>query len=126
MPERYFEVSNSCIPNSPKLKTLSTMTCACFFMPSIWPARSALIEASLSGVTLFCAKAFCDRATWTAQDARNTAKADLNIDASVPPFNDILQVGHPESHHESFAPGLQLAPDRDAFRLPEALQAISG
>ena len=50
---RYFEVSNSCIPNSPKLKTLSTMTCACFFMPSIWPPKSAFIEASFSAVTLF-------------------------------------------------------------------------
>src|ERR1035438_9279642 len=28
------------------------MTCACFFMPSIWPARSAFMADSFSGVTL--------------------------------------------------------------------------
>ena len=47
MPVRYFDVSNSWKPSSPKLKTLSTITCACFFMASIWPARSAFMAASL-------------------------------------------------------------------------------
>ncbi len=56
MPVRYFEVSNSWKPSSPKLKTLSTMTCACFFMPSIWPARSAFMPASFSGEALGCAE----------------------------------------------------------------------
>jgi hypothetical protein len=57
MPLRYFEVSNSWKPSSPKLKTLSTITCACFCMPSIWPTRSAFIEASLSAAILTCAAA---------------------------------------------------------------------
>src|SRR5580692_1055134 len=119
MPERYFEVSNSCIPSSPKLKTLSTITCACFFIPSICPVRSALIDASLSGATLFCPKAFCERATWTAQEVSSTANADFNIENSVQPFSDILQVGR----HE--IPGRPLV-DRVPLRLPAALQTVSG
>ena len=54
MPVRYLEVSNSWKPSSPKLNTLSTMTCACFFMASIWPARSAFMAASFSGVMFGC------------------------------------------------------------------------
>ena len=52
---RYLEVSNSWKPSSPKLKTLSTMTCACFFIESIWPVRSAFMLAAFSGVTRFWA-----------------------------------------------------------------------
>jgi hypothetical protein len=54
MPVRYREVSNSWKPSSPKLNTLSTMTCACFFMASIWPARSAFMAASFSGSMVDC------------------------------------------------------------------------
>src|SRR5271165_4137409 len=102
MPERYFEVSNSCIPSSPKLKTLSTMTCACFFMPSICPARSALIDASLSGATLFCPN---------AEQTSSTANADFSIEHSVPPFDDILQEGVHETRPRPFV-------HRDPVRLP--------
>ena len=56
MPVRYLDVSNSWKPSSPKLKTLSTMTWACFFMASIWPARSAFMAASFSGAILGCAE----------------------------------------------------------------------
>ncbi len=52
MPVRYLLVSTSWKPSSPKLKTLSTITCACFFMASIWPTRSAFIDASLSAEIL--------------------------------------------------------------------------
>src|SRR5271168_821919 len=119
MPDRYFDVSNSCIPSSPKLKTLSTMTCACFFIPSICPARSALIDASLSGATLFCPKAFCERATWTAQEVSSTANADFSIEYSVQPFDDILQVGVHEIRCRRLV-------HRDTLRLPAAFQAIPG
>src|ERR1017187_1340558 len=54
IPVRYLEVSTSWKPSSPKLNTLSTMTCACFFMASIWPARSAFMAASFSGVMFGC------------------------------------------------------------------------
>src|SRR5215469_12154700 len=71
IPDKYLEVSNSWKPSSPKLKTVSTMTWACFFMPSIWPVRSAFIALSFSGETLDCANVF---------NARAKARSDLVID----------------------------------------------
>src|SRR6516225_6108649 len=49
IPVRYLDVSNSWKPSSPKLKTVSTITWAFFFMPSIWPARPAFIALALAG-----------------------------------------------------------------------------
>jgi hypothetical protein len=45
---RYFEVSTSCIPSSPKLKTESTISCASFAISSTPLTASAFCAASLS------------------------------------------------------------------------------
>src|ERR1035438_10122748 len=76
MAVRYLVVSNSWKPSSPKLNTLSTMTCACFFMPSIWPARSAFMAASFSGVTFGCPR--------RASAARAMSTTVFRIGDSVP------------------------------------------
>jgi len=65
--------------SSPKLKTLSTITCACFFIASIWPVRSALMAASLSGATLGWA-----RAQVAASKARTILRMFLSPEKTTP------------------------------------------
>ncbi len=63
---RYFEVSTSCMPSSPKLKTESTISCASFAISSTPLTASFFCSASFA---LSCAEA------WVPNDATSAAIA---------------------------------------------------